>query len=102
MALDDYFAEREESVDFIKVDTQGAEALILAGMSELVRRSSDIVVAMEYSPRHLAGLGVADLSTPDETLGPSSSVPTLTVRLSRHRAEASDRRASLIRSDMRP
>ena len=55
--LDAYFDGVEEAVDFVKVDTQGAEAMILEGMMNLVRRSEEIVMAFEYSPRHLAGLG---------------------------------------------
>jgi FkbM family methyltransferase len=55
VTLDAYFQGR--GVDFVKVDTQGAEAVILQGMDGLVRRSTDLVLAIEYSPRHLVGLG---------------------------------------------
>lgn len=66
VTLDGYFEGREESVDFVKVDTQGAEGKILAGMSGLVERSPDLVMAVEFSPRHLAGIG----SEPTEVTGP--------------------------------
>lgn len=59
--LDDYFEGREASVDFVKVDTQGAEYAILAGMQETLRTSDDVVMAVEYSPRHLAGFGASGI-----------------------------------------
>jgi FkbM family methyltransferase len=62
VALDEYLGDR--AVDFIKVDTQGAEALILEGMERLVRNSESLVLALEYSPRHLIGLG----SSPEQML----------------------------------
>ena len=61
MPLDAYFEGVEEAVDFVKVDTQGAEAVILEGMMDLVQRSDEIVLAFEYSPHHLAGLGSTGL-----------------------------------------
>lgn len=64
VSLDDHFAGVEESVDFIKVDTQVAEVAILQGMVDLVRRSPALVMAVEYSPHHLAGFG----STGEELL----------------------------------
>lgn len=57
VSLDDYFKGSDETVDFVKVDTQGAEVLILQGMEQLLRRSNEIVMAFEYSPRHVSGLG---------------------------------------------
>jgi FkbM family methyltransferase len=55
--LDAYFDGVEESVDFVKIDTQGAELVILEGMLDLVKRSGSLVMAIEYSPHHLAGFG---------------------------------------------
>lgn len=57
VTLDGYFREHPESVDLVKVDTQGAELLILRGMQDLVRRADSLVMVFEYSPMHLAGLG---------------------------------------------
>lgn len=59
--LDDYFDGVEESVDFVKIDTQGAEFAILEGMQETLRTSDDVVMAIEYSPRHLAGFGATGI-----------------------------------------
>jgi FkbM family methyltransferase len=56
VALDDYFADRPDGVDFVKVDAQGAEGVILDGMRGLIERSDELVMAFEYSPRALAGM----------------------------------------------
>lgn len=53
--LDAYFAGVEEQVDFVKIDTQGAELVILQGMRGILKDSDALVMAVEYSPRHLAG-----------------------------------------------
>lgn len=58
--LDEYLSARETSIDFLKVDTQGAELAILEGASATIRASSDLVMAVEYSPRHLASFGEAE------------------------------------------
>lgn len=55
--LDDYLRGLDEFVDFVKVDTQGAELAILAGAADTVSRSPDLVMAVEYSPQALAGFG---------------------------------------------
>jgi len=65
VALDAYFQGREEKVDCLKLDTQGAEAVIVRGMQGLLRRSKSVVMLLEYSPWHLAGLG----STAEDLLG---------------------------------
>lgn len=57
VSLDSYFAERDTGVDFVKVDTQGAEVAIIQGMAGLIDKSNSIAMAFEYSPSHLAGLG---------------------------------------------
>lgn len=56
VALDDYFADHPDGVDFVKVEAQGAEGVILDGMRGLIERSDELVMAFEYSPRALAGM----------------------------------------------
>jgi FkbM family methyltransferase len=56
VTLDDYFADLGE-VDFVKIDTQGAEAVILAGMKQLIGRSERLRMAVEFSPWHLREFG---------------------------------------------
>ncbi len=57
--LDDYFEGVEDSVDFVKIDTQGAEFAILEGALGILARSPGLVMAVEYSPEGLAGFGAS-------------------------------------------
>jgi FkbM family methyltransferase len=52
-------------VDFVKVDTEGAEPLVLRGMSETLRRNPQIQLLVEFNPRALRAGGVE----PDEFPG---------------------------------
>ncbi len=65
VALDDYFAG-QPAPDFIKVDTQGAELVIYQGMAKTLERAESVVVAIEYSPIHLAGFGATGPQLLDE------------------------------------
>ncbi|MGH0029495.1 MAG: FkbM family methyltransferase [Myxococcota bacterium] len=57
VALDDYFAGRHAEVDFVKIDTQGAELLILRGMREILAGNDRLVLAVEYAPKLLREFG---------------------------------------------
>lgn len=57
VTLDDYFADYEGRIDFVKIDTQGAEAVILEGMDDVLRANDDVVMAVEFWPYGLSGLG---------------------------------------------
>jgi FkbM family methyltransferase len=55
--LDEYFKGRGR-IDVIKIDTQGAEGLILEGMAgQLEGRSDGPTIFMEFWPHGLAGMG---------------------------------------------
>jgi FkbM family methyltransferase len=41
-------------VDFLKIDTEGGEAAVLAGARNVIRRSPNLVILMEYSAKNLA------------------------------------------------
>ena len=55
--VDDYFAAEARKVHFIKIDTEGAEALIVAGMKRLIAENADLKMAVELSPYALEDLG---------------------------------------------
>ena len=55
--LDDYLRGKVEHVDFVKVDTQGAEYVILDGMKATLGANPDMVMVVEFWPSGLAGLG---------------------------------------------
>lgn len=54
--LDDFFPNLS-LVNFIKVDTQGAEALILSGMKNLLQRNKECTLLMEFWPYGLKEIG---------------------------------------------
>jgi FkbM family methyltransferase len=56
VALDDYFVAKR-SIDFIKMDIQGAEGLALAGMRKLIQGSPDLVILMEFWPEGIQKTG---------------------------------------------
>jgi FkbM family methyltransferase len=54
VALDDYFQDR--AIDFIKIDAQGAEPLILKGLSRIMAESVNLQIMMEYCPEAFSSL----------------------------------------------
>ena len=49
--LDHFFSNREKTVHFVKIDTQGAEEMVLDGMTELITMNTrHLVVLTEFSP----------------------------------------------------
>jgi FkbM family methyltransferase len=56
--LDEYFNGQNRRVDVVKIDTQGAEGLILEGMTGLLEgRADGPTVFMEFWPHGLKGMG---------------------------------------------
>ena len=57
LRLDDYPPLKDRKVDFIKVDTQGAEGIILEGMTGTIAANPRMVMVMEYMPSSLRAVG---------------------------------------------
>ncbi|MEQ9364044.1 MAG: FkbM family methyltransferase [Leptospirales bacterium] len=57
VTLDEYFRDDARGVDFIKIDTQGAEASILSGMQTLLDRNAAMKIVMEFGPDSIRGFG---------------------------------------------
>jgi FkbM family methyltransferase len=56
--LDEYFKDHERGIDVLKMDTQGAEGLILEGMTGLLAGRTDRpTIFMEFWPYGLQGMG---------------------------------------------
>lgn len=50
MRLDDYFEDYARKIDFIKIDTQGADELVIKGMPNLLRRFESLKIILEFWP----------------------------------------------------
>lgn len=48
-----------QPLDVVKIDVEGAELDVLAGMSRLLAENPDIALVAEYGPSHLARVGIA-------------------------------------------
>lgn len=60
ITLDEFFKNLSNKIDFIKIDTQGAEGLIIDG-AETVLRGNNLKIAMEFWPDGLRNLGTDPL-----------------------------------------
>ena len=55
--LDDYFANYQGSIDFIKMDIQGAEITAIEGMSSLLNKHKRVKLFTEFEPITLKAFG---------------------------------------------
>lgn len=55
--LDDYFANVADRIDFAKIDVVGAEAVVVAGMLGLIRKSPNLKIIMEFAAERIKGMG---------------------------------------------
>ena len=51
ISLDDFVSMRKIRPDFIKIDVQGAEYLVLEGMKNLLEKNYPLKIVIEFSPR---------------------------------------------------
>ncbi|MCK4792772.1 MAG: FkbM family methyltransferase [Desulfobacteraceae bacterium] len=49
----------EKSIDIVKIDAEGAEPKILAGMRRIIKQNPQILVFLEFAPTHFKKSGVA-------------------------------------------
>jgi FkbM family methyltransferase len=66
VALDDVI---DEPVDLVKIDVQGYEGYVLAGMRRLIERSPQLAMLVEFCPALLVGAGTAPGEFIDEIRG---------------------------------
>jgi FkbM family methyltransferase len=55
--IDDLAGRLQGRVDFIKIDVEGAEPLVLAGARETIRSNRNIAIVMEWSPGQIEAAG---------------------------------------------
>lgn len=58
VTLDEALAGAAAEVDLVKIDVEGAELDVLAGMTGLLARNPEIAVVAEFGPSHLARVGL--------------------------------------------
>lgn len=61
--LDDWLREHQVRPDLVKIDTEGAEGIIVEGMSETLRNNGRLQLVLEFSPSRLddSGYGASRL-----------------------------------------
>ena len=64
IGLDDYFQAAQVEPDVLKIDVEGAEAKVLAGMAKLIERRAPTIL-VELHPRRLPGFGASVQSVLD-------------------------------------
>lgn len=64
VTLDEYLKDKENRIDMIKMDIQGAEMAALQGMMEILNKNDDIKIFTEFSPALLERFG----HSPEECL----------------------------------
>lgn len=57
VTLDDFFKDYPGSIDFIKMDIDGAEGSAIQGMSFLLQKNKDIKIIAEFCPAGLKKFG---------------------------------------------
>lgn len=58
ITLDDYFANYNGNIDFIKMDIQGAEGGALQGSSNLIKKNKNLKIVTEFWPIGLKRFGI--------------------------------------------
>jgi FkbM family methyltransferase len=56
--LDDIVPEGEH-VDLVKIDVEGAELAVLAGMTRIIAENPQVAIIAEYGPSHLQSTGIS-------------------------------------------
>lgn len=59
VSLDEFFHGKDFPVDIIKMDAEGAEMMILAGMTQVFLRNDKLSLIAEFNPSYLQNLGLS-------------------------------------------
>jgi len=59
ISLDDFFSGEinDEKIDFIKIDVEGAEALVINGAERILARNPSVKIIMEFCPHAITNVG---------------------------------------------
>jgi FkbM family methyltransferase len=59
VSLDEFFKGKDLHVDIIKMDAEGAEMMILQGMTQVLLRNDKLLLIAEFNPSYLQNLGLS-------------------------------------------
>jgi FkbM family methyltransferase len=55
--LDNFFKGESARIDVIKIDVEGAEAMVFAGMKQIIKANPKVTIFMEFGPKALKSAG---------------------------------------------
>jgi FkbM family methyltransferase len=55
--LDHYFQDKDQTIDVIKMDVEGAEIAALSGMDKILRQNNNLKMFLEFVPRNVKRAG---------------------------------------------
>ncbi|HKI21375.1 MAG TPA: FkbM family methyltransferase [Isosphaeraceae bacterium] len=79
VTLDEYLGGRESEIGLVKIDVEGAEGLVLAGMRETLRKRLPRTVIVEFNPSAVRRTGLDPEDVLRRVLEPGYRVRTLEV-----------------------
>jgi len=62
ITLDDFFGDKDQSINVIKMDIEGAEMLAFLGMARIIKKNKNLKIFMEFFPLLIREMG----SSPEE------------------------------------
>ena len=62
ITVDDYFKNFGYKIDFIKMDVEGAESMVLKGMANLLKHNADLKMMVEYNSSAIRNMGLEPTS----------------------------------------
>ncbi len=58
ISIDGYFKELNPKIDFVKIDIQGAEPLVIEGMTKIIEENKDLKIMLEWWPDAIRKYGI--------------------------------------------
>lgn len=58
VSIDEYFKQLNQKIDFVKMDIQGAEPLVIEGMTEIIKTNKNLKIMLEWWPDAIRKYGI--------------------------------------------